>query len=61
VLILPKASRSFVVFCDASKICLDGVLMQDGRVVANASRQLRIHERTFFGSRFRISSYGNCI
>jgi hypothetical protein len=48
VLILPKASRSFVVFCDASKICLDGVLMQDGRVVANASRQLKIHERIFF-------------
>jgi hypothetical protein len=43
VLVLPKPSRSFVVFCDASKRGLDGVLMQDGRVVTNASRQLKIH------------------
>jgi hypothetical protein len=32
------------VFCDASKIGLGYVLMQEGRVIAYASRQLRKHE-----------------
>jgi len=44
VLILPKSDESFVVYCDASKLGLGGVLMQDNKVVAYASRQLRIHE-----------------
>jgi hypothetical protein len=35
------------VYCDASKLGLGGVLMQDGKVVAYASRQLRIHERNY--------------
>jgi hypothetical protein len=45
ILILPKSDEPFVVYCDASKLGLRGVLMQDGKVVAYASRQLRIHER----------------
>jgi hypothetical protein len=32
------------VFCDASKNGLGCVLMQDGRVIAYASHQLRKHE-----------------
>ena len=36
--------KSFDVFCDASKNGLGCVLMQDGRVIAYASRQLRKHE-----------------
>jgi hypothetical protein len=47
VLILPKPNEPFVVYCDASKMGLGGVLMQDGKVVAYASRQLRIHERNY--------------
>ena len=39
--------KAFVVYCDASKLGLGGVLMQDGKVVAYASRQLRIHERDY--------------
>jgi len=35
------------VYCDASKLGLGGVLMQDNKVVAYASRQLRIHERNY--------------
>ncbi|CAJ2645287.1 unnamed protein product [Trifolium pratense] len=34
VLILPDANESFVVYCDASKMGLGGVLMQKGQVVA---------------------------
>jgi len=47
ILILPKSDEPFVVYCDASKLGLGGVLMQDGKVVAYASRQLRIHERNY--------------
>jgi len=47
VLILPKSDEPFVVYCDASKLGLGGVLMQDNKVVAYASRQLRIHERNY--------------
>jgi len=45
VLVLPKSDELFVVYCDASKLGLGGVLMQDNKVVAYASRQLKIHER----------------
>jgi len=47
ILILPKPDEPFVVYCDASKLGLGGVLMQDGKVVAYASRHLRIHERNY--------------
>ena len=47
VLILPKLDEPFVVYCDVSKLGLGGVLMQDNKVVAYASRQLRIHERNY--------------
>ena len=36
--------KPFDVFCDASKNSLGCVLMQDGRVIAYASHQLRKHE-----------------
>jgi hypothetical protein len=44
VLVQPNIEKSFDVFCDASKNGLGCVLMQDGRVIAYASRQLRKHE-----------------
>ena len=47
ILILPEPDKPFVVYCDASKLGLGGVLMQDGKVVAYASRQLRIHEKSY--------------
>jgi len=31
------------VYCDASKMSLGGVLMQNRQVVAYASRQLKVH------------------
>ena len=36
--------KPFDVFCDASGIGLGCVLMQEGRVITYASRQLRKHE-----------------
>ncbi|XP_050909944.1 uncharacterized protein LOC127123807 [Lathyrus oleraceus] len=47
ILILPNPEEPFVVYCDASKMGLGGVLMQNGKVVAYASRQLRIHEKNY--------------
>lgn len=47
VLILPYAKEPFVVYCDTSKMGLDGVLIQDGKVVAYASQQLKIHKRNY--------------
>ena len=47
VLTLPSGSEGFVVFTDASRIGLGAVLMQHGRVVAYASRQLKVHEQNY--------------
>jgi len=44
VLAQPNIEKPFDVFCDALKSGLGCVLMQDGRVIAYASRQLRKHE-----------------
>ena len=44
VLAHPDIDRPFDVYCDASKTRLGCVLMQDGRVIAYASRQLKKHE-----------------
>ena len=44
VLVLPMVGVGFVVFSDASRQGLGCVLMQNGRVIAYASRQLKNHE-----------------
>ena len=44
VLTLPNREDKFTVYCDASRVGLGCVLMQNGRVVAYASRQLKKHE-----------------
>ena len=44
VLTLPMASKEFIVFCDASIQGLGCMLMQNDKVVAYASRQLKLHE-----------------
>lgn len=48
VLIFLYANESFIVYCDVSNMVLGGVLMQNGQVVAYASRQLKTHERNYF-------------
>jgi hypothetical protein len=44
VLVMPNMDKPFSIYCDASGQGLGCVLMQDSRVVAYASRQLRKHE-----------------
>jgi hypothetical protein len=47
VLTMPDVERPFSIYCDASGQGLGCVLMQDGHVVAYASRQLRKHEEKY--------------
>ncbi|TYK02180.1 ty3-gypsy retrotransposon protein [Cucumis melo var. makuwa] len=47
VLTVPDGSGSFLIYSDASKKGLGCVLMQQGKVVAYASRQLKSHEQIY--------------
>jgi hypothetical protein len=47
VLTMPNMEKPFSIYCDASCQGLGCVLMQDGHVVAYASRQLRKHEEKY--------------
>ncbi|GKD59785.1 putative reverse transcriptase domain-containing protein [Tanacetum coccineum] len=47
VLALPDGSNDFVVYCDASNQGFGCVLMQRGKVIAYASRKLKIHEKNY--------------
>ena len=47
VLVLPDMEKGFQIYCDASRQGLGCVLMQEGKVVSYASRQLRPHEENY--------------
>ncbi|XP_052485202.1 uncharacterized protein LOC128040479 [Gossypium raimondii] len=47
VLIQPESGKEFTVYSDASHVSLGCVLMQVGKVVAYASRQLKTHEANY--------------
>ena len=47
VLTMPDVTKSFDVYCDASKLGLGSVLMQEGKVISYISRQLRPHELNY--------------
>ncbi|GJW57611.1 putative reverse transcriptase domain-containing protein [Tanacetum coccineum] len=47
VLALLDGPEDFVVYCDASGLGLGCVLMQRGKMIAHASRQLKIHEKNY--------------
>ena len=47
ILTVPNSDELYVVFTDASGTGLGGVLMQNGKVVAYASRQLKPHEKNY--------------
>ena len=43
----PKGTKCFVVYCDASRVGLGCVFMLHGKIVAHASRQLKVHENNY--------------
>ncbi|GKD99191.1 putative reverse transcriptase domain-containing protein [Tanacetum coccineum] len=47
VLALPDGPEDFLVYCDAYGLGLGCMLMQRGKVIAYASRQLKIHEKNY--------------
>ncbi|KAD7116951.1 hypothetical protein E3N88_04219 [Mikania micrantha] len=47
ILSLPEGCYDFVVYCDASNQGLGCILMQRDKVIAYASRQLKIHEKNY--------------
>ncbi|GJV06457.1 putative reverse transcriptase domain-containing protein [Tanacetum coccineum] len=47
ILALPEGSEDFIIYCDASIKGLGAVLMQREKVIAYASRQLKIHEKNY--------------
>ncbi|GJR07029.1 putative reverse transcriptase domain-containing protein [Tanacetum coccineum] len=47
ILTLPEGSEDFIVYCDASIKGLGDVLMQREKVIAYASRQLKIQEKNY--------------
>ncbi|WMV37382.1 hypothetical protein MTR67_030767 [Solanum verrucosum] len=47
VLTLPKGADGFVAYCDASRIGLGYVLIQNGKVIAYALRKLKMHEKNY--------------
>ncbi|KAA3487941.1 DNA/RNA polymerases superfamily protein [Gossypium australe] len=47
VLVQPESGKEFVIYSDASMNGLGCVLMQEGKVVAYSSRQLKSHEKNY--------------
>ena len=47
ILIIPTSGEPLVIYSDASKVGLGAVLMQNGKVVAYGSRQLKDHEKNY--------------
>ncbi|GJW89673.1 putative reverse transcriptase domain-containing protein [Tanacetum coccineum] len=47
ILALPQGAENFIVYCDASHKGLGAVLMQNEKVIAYTSRQLKIHEKNY--------------
>ncbi|GKB75517.1 putative reverse transcriptase domain-containing protein [Tanacetum coccineum] len=47
ILALPKGSENFIVYCDASHKGLGAMLMQNEKVIAYVSQQLKIQEKNY--------------
>ncbi|GJV51893.1 putative reverse transcriptase domain-containing protein [Tanacetum coccineum] len=47
ILALPEGSENFLVYCDASRKGFNAFFMQRKKVIAYASRQLKIHEKNY--------------
>ena len=53
---LPSGDEGFAVYCDASRVGLRCVLMQNGKVIACASRQLKKHEQNYPSHDLKIAA-----
>ena len=49
-------SQGFMVFCNASRICLGCVLVQNGNIIAYASRKLNVHEKNYLSHDIEFTS-----
>ena len=47
VLILPYGTKDFVIFYDASRVGLGCLIMQHGKFIVYASRNLESHEKNY--------------
>ena len=56
VLTQSTPSKEYTIYSDASRIGLGCVLMQDGKVVAYASRQLKPHEQNYPTHDFELAA-----
>ncbi|GKE39684.1 putative reverse transcriptase domain-containing protein [Tanacetum coccineum] len=56
ILALPEGSKDFIVYYDASIKGLGAVLMQREKVIAYASRQLKIHEKNYTTHDFELGA-----
>ncbi|GJW38738.1 putative reverse transcriptase domain-containing protein [Tanacetum coccineum] len=63
ILALPEGSEDFVVYFDASHKGLGAVLTQREKVIAYASRQLKVHEKNYttHDLEFRLGSVANVV
>nr|GEW21106.1 reverse transcriptase domain-containing protein [Tanacetum cinerariifolium] len=59
ILALPEGRENFVVYCDASRKGLGAVLMQKEKIIAYASRQLKIHEKNYITHDLEAIKYEN--
>nr|GEZ94497.1 putative reverse transcriptase domain, ribonuclease H-like domain, aspartic peptidase domain protein [Tanacetum cinerariifolium] len=60
VLALPDGPNDYVVYCDASKQGFGCVLMQRGKVIAYASRQLKTHENNYTTHDSKLGGGSSC-
>ncbi|GKD25655.1 putative reverse transcriptase domain-containing protein [Tanacetum coccineum] len=56
IMSLPDGSEYFVIYCDTSNQGLGYVLMQRGKVITYASRQLKIHEKNYTTHDFKMGA-----
>nr|GEV95233.1 putative reverse transcriptase domain-containing protein [Tanacetum cinerariifolium] len=57
ILALPKGSKDFVVYCDASHKGLGALLMQRENVITYASRKLKLHEQNYTTRDLELGSH----
>nr|GEV83300.1 retrovirus-related Pol polyprotein from transposon TNT 1-94 [Tanacetum cinerariifolium] len=61
ILALPKGSKNFIVYCDALHKGLGVVPMQNDKVIAYASRQLKIHEKNYTTHDLELGGKANVV